>query len=132
MNDWFIKFTKTCNRLILVIVCLAPQLVIYGQDNQIKQEEKAVTFLQDILPIFKKNCLRCHSNRLFFFGGLRLNSLEWVRKGGHSGPAVIAYNPQKSPLYRLIQSGRMPPSGNTPLKQEEIQRIEDWIRQGAK
>lgn len=118
--------------VLAIIFFLQTPPMYWSQDIKNKPESKKIIFSENIRPIFEKNCLSCHNRRSFFFGGLRLNSLDWIQKGGHSGPAIVASRPGESLLYQFIKSGRMPPVGNKPLNQQEIQLIEEWIRQGAK
>lgn len=99
--------------------------------------DTAVDFDKEILPIFRKNCLACHSSSKKE-GGLVLETPESIRKGGSSGPAVVPGKPLESNL--LLQASRrqesyMPPSGNDvgakPLTPEELGLIQLWIKQGA-
>lgn len=56
--------------------------------------------------------------------------------GGDSGPAIKAGNPSVSLLLQRIKSkdgDQMPPHGEgTPLKPDQIQLLERWIREGCK
>ena len=65
------------------------------------------TFQRDILPIFRRNCLRCHDANLHK-GGLDLSNPERVLAGGESGPAVVPAQPDASRLYDAIHNGEMP------------------------
>ena len=88
-----------------------------------------VSFSKDVLPLFQKNCTRCHgggSPRQ----GLSLESYQAVMKGSNNGAVVVAGNPDKSPLYTLVKSGTMP-FGGTKLADADIQKISDWIKAGA-
>jgi cytochrome c len=89
----------------------------------------AVSFSKDILPLFQKNCTRCHggsSPRQ----GLSLDSYAAVMKGSSGGAVVVAGNPDKSALYSLVKSGAMP-FGGSKLADADIQKISDWITAGA-
>ena len=133
MNKYLIIIVIREIILVLAIVFFLQSPAVYwGQDIKNKPESKKIIFSENIRPIFEKNCIRCHNSQSFFFGGLRLNSLDWIQKGGHSGPAIIASRPGESLLYQFIKSGRMPPVGYKALDQQEIQLIEEWIIQGAK
>jgi cytochrome c len=86
----------------------------------------AVSFAKDILPIFQKNCTRCHGG-----GSPRAGlSLESYQNAMKNGTDIIAGNPDKSPLYTLVKSGSMP-FGGTKLADADIQKISDWIKAGA-
>src|SRR5262249_38834843 len=73
---------------------------------------KKTPFQKDILPIFERNCLRCHDTKKKK-GGLDLSTPEAVLAGGESGPAVLPKQPAASRLYNIIQSGEMPLDGKT-------------------
>jgi len=63
-------------------------------------DKKDVTFDKDIAPLFKASCLRCHSpqgNRAPK-GGLRLDSLEAVLKGGKDAKVIVPGDSKKSLL----------------------------------
>jgi len=59
--------------------------------------KKDVTYVRDIRPLFEASCLRCHGEQRPK-GGLRLDSLEGVLKGGEDGKVVIAGDSKKSLL----------------------------------
>lgn len=95
--------------------------------------EEARQFHQEILPILRDNCFRCHGDKQN--GGLVLNSLEGARRGGDSGlPAVTPGDLHKSELISRIRSEdpdeRMPP-GSKGLSEEQIALLEDWVKKGA-
>ena len=61
-----------------------------------------------ILTLLKSNCDACHNERTKT-SGFSVNTLESVIAGGNRrGPAVVAGNPEKSPLIQLLQ-GRITP-----------------------
>ena len=89
----------------------------------------SVSFSKDILPLFQKNCTRCHgggSPR----AGLSLENNASAMKGSVNGPVIVAGNPDKSPVYSLVKSGVMPFGGGK-LPDADAQKIFDWIRAGA-
>jgi mono/diheme cytochrome c family protein len=88
-----------------------------------------------VSPIFKEKCTGCHGAEKQK-GGLRLDSHEAVLKGGENGPAVVAGDPAKSPLYQAItlgkdKDGHMPPPKKAQLTEDEIAKIKAWIEKGA-
>ena len=93
-----------------------------------------ITYADHIRPILERHCVDCHEG-WFPKGGLRLDSLEAIREGGRSGPAIVPGSPEKGwLLYSLrLEDGRrnkMPP-GNTRLSDQEMRLITEWVRQGA-
>lgn len=96
---------------------------------------EAKKFHDDVLPILRDNCFRCHGEKEK--GGLRLNTLEAALKGGKSGDAaVVVGKPDASELIKRIvtededEDDRMPPK--EPLKPEQIAALKKWIADGAK
>ena len=94
-----------------------------------------LSYTEHIHPILDKHCIQCHG-RWFPKGGLRLHTVEATRKGGNSGPGVIPGEPEKgwlmfSILPRKARPPLMPPSGPY-LDDEEIEQLQEWIRQGAR
>ena len=82
-------------------------------------------FQEDVLPIFKRSCLHCHSGA-DPQGRLRLDSREAMLAGGKSGPALTPGASDRSLLVSKLVSGAMPP-GDVNLSQEEIGAIRLWI-----
>lgn len=92
-------------------------------------------YAQHIHPIFDSNCVGCHGASKSE-GGLRLDSLESLMKGGKDGPVIIPRNADKSMLLERVTlpAGNphlMPAEGRPPLKSNEIAWIRSWIRAGA-
>ncbi len=98
------------------------------------QNERTISFNDDIRPIFNDKCLRCH-------GGVRENggfSLLFETDAfdtTDSGiPAIVRGNHAKSTLYqRLITEDpelRMPHESD-PLSEIDIEKIATWIDEGA-
>ena len=90
----------------------------------------AVTFEQKILPIFEKNCVKCHSGD-GAQAGLDVRTRASLLRGGVKGPAFIAGDGAKSLLYQRVASGQMP-MGTKPLAEADRDLIKQWIDQGAK
>jgi hypothetical protein len=86
-----------------------------------------------VLQLLTDQCVKCH-NAKQSAGGLRLDSLEVLSRGGSSGAAVLPGNSAGSILYSRITatSGalRMPPAGAS-LPPERISLIKEWIDSGA-
>lgn len=88
----------------------------------------------DVQMIFDKSCVQCHGA-----GspkeGIDLRSYESVMKGGNSGPIVVAGDPAGSPLVHALRGtdgAKQMPFMQSPLPEEEIAKVEAWIKDGAK
>jgi len=71
-----------------------------------------VTYAKDIRPLLEASCFRCHGDQRPK-GGLKVNSLESVLKGGEDGKVVIPGDSKKSLLViaaaRIDDETAMPP-----------------------
>jgi hypothetical protein len=87
-------------------------------------------FEAQIRPLLADHCLECHG-RKNEKGGVRLDSLAAMVRGGDSGPAIVPGKPDDSLLMEAVryEGYEMPPSG--PLADEQIEALETWIRIGA-
>ena len=102
------------------------------------KRDAPVDFEKDILPVFRRNCLACHS-ATEAQSDLVLETPQAVLKGGSEGPSIVAGKSAESLLLKLAahqQEPLMPPPDNDvqakPLTSEELGLIKLWIDQGAK
>ncbi len=102
------------------------------------KREAPVDFEKDILPIFRRNCLACHS-ATEAESDLVLETPQTILKGGSEGPSVVAAKSADSLLLKMAAHQKepfMPPPDNDvkakPLTSEELGLIKLWIDQGAK
>lgn len=105
-----------------------------------------VSFSGDVQPILDIACIECHTSdgEGVAASGFSVGSYESVMKGTALGAVVVPGSSISSTLYRVIAGKtdpeiRMPPhheeswadGRGTPLADDEIQVIADWIDQGA-
>lgn len=94
--------------------------------------EAVLTFEKDVRPIVKAHCTHCHGEEEKPEGGvdLRLRRfMDMTLDGG--GHVVVAGDPAKSELVKIIKSGEMPKKGKQ-VSEADLAIIEKWIAQGAK
>jgi purple acid phosphatase-like protein/cytochrome c len=87
--------------------------------------QAAVSYSQDIQPLFNANCTFCHGIN----GGLSLTSYQGVIAGGNSGQVVISGDPDSSLAIQKLEN----PSDafhNDRLSEAEIEIIRNWIQEG--
>jgi mono/diheme cytochrome c family protein/thiosulfate reductase cytochrome b subunit len=77
--------------------------------------------------IFTAKCTICHINSQA--GNLSLKTYADALTGGKSGPAIVAGDPDNSPLVIVPQSAAHPAMGK--FSPEELAAIIAWIEQGA-
>ena len=112
----------------LLVACLATAALSTRADAKID-------FAADIQPIFDAHCTKCHGAKK---GAARIRL--------HDGPALaeskkahddlfVAEKPSDSELYeRLIlpaDSKKLMPKGGDPLPEKDIEKIKQWIAEGA-
>jgi len=92
-----------------------------------------VDYLKDVKPVLAARCYACHG-ALKQEGRLRLDTADFIRKGGKHGPAIVAGKPADSRLLRKVSAPsldeRMPPEGE-PLHAPQIAALREWIAAGA-
>src|SRR3989442_11335518 len=90
-------------------------------------------FEKHIRPILADRCYECHSAEKKQKGGLVLDTRESTLKGGDTGPALVAGDPEKSLLIEAVRYKnhdlQMPPKKR--LSDTEVKALEDWVKMGA-
>jgi len=96
--------------------------------------EQVAYFQKEVKPILVKHCYTCHSDAFKAAGGLRLDTTIGIETGGNAGPAVIAGEPDASPLLKRIlvaNPKRRMPKDSPALSDNEIATLRTWIKNGA-
>ncbi len=101
---------------------------------QVEQADSARSefFETRIRPLLATNCYGCHTTAQS--GGLRLDSHEAIVKGGNAGPAITLGQPDASLLIQAVSHTHerlKMPQGKPKLKDEEIEALRQWIKDGA-
>ncbi len=90
-------------------------------------------FERDVLPIFQKHCVACHSADEPE-NDFALENYDQLVAGGKSGVALTAGASASSRLW-LMMSGKlqpkMPPEDSSILSDNELELVQRWIDQGA-
>jgi len=111
-------------------------LLLVGMTSALWADEKKTTieqtdfFQKKVRPILADNCFDCHSADTKISGGLRLDSHEGLLKGGDTGAAIVAGNPEKSLLIQrlhLADTKRRMPKNSDPLTDDEIATLTTWV-----
>lgn len=101
-----------------------------------------VSFQKQVMPIFDKYCVSCHSpgGVGHIAASLDLTSYRELRSGSVGGVALVPYHSERSPMMRYLKDNwtssnpnalKMPPVGPQ-LSADDLKTISDWIDQGAK
>jgi cytochrome c553 len=95
-------------------------------------EEREAFFETKIRPVLATTCFKCHGGKKTG-NNLRVDRREALLKGGDSGPAIVAGNPEKSLLIRALRHRddelKMPPDKKLP--DAVVADFERWVRTGA-
>jgi mono/diheme cytochrome c family protein len=93
----------------------------------------AFDFHKDIRPVIEANCVGCHGAEKQK-GKFRLDTREWLMKGGENGDAVVIGKSADSPLIhnvaRLDEDEAMPPKKDDALKPAQVAKLRAWIDAG--
>ncbi len=89
-----------------------------------------------IEPIMQQKCWSCHNDKKQK-GNLRMDSYDFLMKGGKHGKIIVGGNSKDSELLVRVNleeshDEHMPPKGKLGLTKTEILLIEWWINEGAK
>jgi mono/diheme cytochrome c family protein len=119
-----------------VLLALAGALPLGAGDVPAEPAVDAKTaafFEQQVRPVLKESCFKCHGGEAKIKGGLRLTARDGVLAGGDTGPAVDLKNPDASLLLKMIRwtddDHQMPPK--TKLAPDKIAILTAWVKQGA-
>lgn len=105
------------------------------QSKPITNLPEAVVYTDIIHPIFEARCINCH-NADKQKGDLRMDSPEFLTKGGEGGAVFVAGKSADSELMKRLllpedHDDHMPPEGKTQLTKEQVALLQWWIDQGA-
>ncbi len=84
-------------------------------------------FKTEILPVLEKNCVGCHGPDRKM-AKLDLSSFTGMMEGSSSGPVIAPGKPERSLMWKLIETGQMPQGGK--LTAAEKQLIKSYIQYG--
>lgn len=96
---------------------------------------EAVVYRDIVQPILSVHCTNCH-NANKKKGDLRMDTFEYLTKGGENGPIFVAGKSVDSEMLKrcllpLENDEHMPPKGKPQLSDSQIALLAWWIDQGA-
>lgn len=97
--------------------------------------QQAKAYPQLVEPLLKNRCYSCHGVEKQK-GKLRLDSKDFMIKGGEGGPSLVEGKADESELIKrlllpLDNDDHMPPKEKPQLSQEEIALLKWWVNEGA-
>jgi mono/diheme cytochrome c family protein len=109
-------------------------LVPAARADQPAPDPRGVEFFEKhVRPVLVEKCIGCHGPKTQR-GSLRLDSRDALLKGGDTGPAVVAGQPDKSLLVRAGKRDgdlKMPPKEKDRLTPAQVDALSAWVRMGA-
>jgi hypothetical protein len=90
--------------------------------------EEAPRFDQDIVPLVKRHCVKCHGPAKSE-GKLDLSTAVGFIRGGKQGAAIVPHDLDSSLIWERVEAEEMPP--DEPLSAEERGLLKRWIIAGA-
>lgn len=117
------------------VVIASILLVCVNAPRALAENPQSSAFFESrIRPILVEKCYKCHSSgAVRIKGGLRLDGLEGMLKGGDSGPAVVPGKPSESLLLLAIAHtedfSKMPPKEKLP--EQVVMDFRRWVEMGA-
>ncbi len=126
-------------RLFASLLLLCAAILLGGMSKSFADAKDQTTeadkadYIAKIKPLLVQRCTTCHGP-LRQNGGLRLDAVELILKGGESGPVVVPGNPDESLLIDAVtaaeNTSQMPKEG-TQLTEKEVALLKAWIAGGA-
>lgn len=108
---------------------------VAAETGKYKDIGDALLYEDLVQPVLNNRCVSCHSQQKLK-GGLQLETLALLRKGGENGPVLKDSLPEESELYKRIilpenDEHRMPPKGKPSLTPAETELLHWWISCGG-
>lgn len=122
--------------LLLLTALAAPVFAAPATVDAVAEKDAQRATLQffenEVRPLLVKRCYECHGEKKQK-GSLRVDNIAYLTKGGDSGPALVAGDPDKSLIIEAVryhnEDVAMPPKEK--LADKEIAVLEKWVKLGA-
>ncbi len=124
----------TWSRVLCGVLCL---VLAGGCWVQAAGPSRKVDFARDILPILSDKCFRCHGpDEESCEADLRLDRRDDALSAEDRDPAIVPGNSGASRLVARIQSSdpdekMPPPDSGLVVSRDELERLKQWIDEGA-
>ena len=130
-SDYLVQYAPAPFRRLVRLERKPAQAPATGLLNPLQRP----AFAGVVQPLFEQKCVSCHGPEKSK-GGLRLDSLAGVLKGGENGPAVVAGKPAESQAWKRMRlasdhDDHMPPEGKPQPTPDELAFFEWWLKAGA-
>lgn len=131
-DDYLTQYTPEPFRSLAGI---APRTEAIKEIKPIANINEAVVYKDIVQPILEMRCVQCH-NANKQKGGLRMDGMAMLAKGGEDGPVFVSGKGSESAMIKRCllpesDDDHMPPKGKPQLSESQIALLTWWIDQGA-
>jgi hypothetical protein len=117
-----------------IALCLLAASGLGGTVEGATGQSDADFFEISVRPLLSEQCYSCHSQKSGKSkGGLRVDSLPTLLKGGETGPALVPGKPDTSLMIKAVSYQdadlQMPPKKR--LGEQQVAIFREWITRGA-
>ena len=127
-----------CACIFCTVTAIAASLIFFASPQSASAQSaagKPVSFINDVAPILKENCLACHDAKKKS-GKYDMTTFDKIMAGGANGEQIVAGKPGDSEFYTLMvthEQRRMPPRDKgEAVPKDKAEVIARWIKEGAK
>jgi hypothetical protein len=118
----------------VLAILSGPAVRLHGQTSEDLPSASDRVYHEEIRPILVQHCLACHDAKESS-AGVILERYAMLLVAGPKGRLVQPGDPDGSRLIQAIRGEngleKMPPEDQPPMVQEQIDRIVQWVRDGA-
>ena len=126
---------RYCACIFCAVAAAVAYFLLFGGAPMASAAEPPVSFIKDVAPVFKENCLACHDAKKKA-GKYDMTTFEKLLAGGANGEPVVPGKPVESELHGLMVSTdqrRMPPRDKgEAVPKDKAAVVARWIKEGAK
>jgi WD40 repeat protein len=127
-----------CACILCAIAAVVAYMLLFASPSTASAQPasgKPVSFINDVAPILKENCLACHDAKKKS-GKYDMTTFEKLMAGGANGEQIVPGKPENSEFHSLMitaEQRRMPPRDKgEAVPKEKAEVIARWIKEGAK
>ncbi|MEX2287118.1 MAG: PSD1 and planctomycete cytochrome C domain-containing protein [Planctomycetaceae bacterium] len=124
------RISLAISLLCIVAPFSTPALIASDKTAESAKPASAPVFEDDIVPILKAYCWRCHGGE-GRQANLDMRTFALLSKGSKSGAVVAPGSAETSPLFQKMAAGKMPPGDLLKPTSEHIALVKKWIDAGA-
>jgi mono/diheme cytochrome c family protein len=126
---------RFCACVLCALAAAAAYLLLFAGAQTAAAQDRPVSFITDVAPIFKENCLACHDAKKKA-GKYDMTTYERIMAGGANGEQIVRGKPDESDVHALMvttEPRRMPPRDKgEAVPKDKAAVVAKWIQQGAK